>query len=63
MSINDLAKRWVSVGKQRGCWMERSGFKQSLQSPNWAQQNVIYKGELDHMVGLMILQSFGPFQY
>ena len=55
MSINDLAKRWVSVDKQMGCWVERSGFKQSLQNPNWAQQNVIYKGELDHMVGLMIL--------
>ena len=60
---NDLAKRWVSVSKQRSCWLEGSGSKQSLQNPDWAQKNVVYKGKLDHMVGLMVLQSFDPFVY
>ena len=43
--------------------MEGPGSKQRLESPDWAQKNVVYKGMLDHMVGLMVLQGFDPFEY
>ena len=62
IGVNKLAM-WVEIcGKQAGSRREGSRIHKGLHGPYWAEVMVFDGWNLDPMMGLMILESFRPFQ-